>query len=65
MAFKLIGEEFCSFDGKYRKEFICDHVEDVGSLPACCAGSMATVPGAGKVYMVNASGEWTEFGGSV
>ena len=63
MAIKQIGEEYCPFAGEYRKEFICDTVDDASNLPTSCVGSMAIVPGAGKVYMVNASGQWTEFGG--
>ena len=49
MAFKLIGEEFCPYLGDYRKKFIVDNVDDVSNLPACCAGSMALVTGAGTV----------------
>ena len=65
MAIQLINEEYCPYTNESRKEFIADTVDDVGSLPECCAGSTALVPDAGTVYMVNASGEWAEFGGAV
>ena len=62
MATKLISREWCSCLESYRVEYVCDTVEEATALPACCPGSQALVPGAGKLYMVNASGQWTEFG---
>lgn len=49
-------------DNDIPKEFICDTVADVANLPKCCAGSTALVVEGGKIYMVNASGEWKLFG---
>ena len=45
-----------------RKKFIVDSDADVKNLPACCASSVAIVAAGGKVYMVNASGQWVEAG---
>lgn len=44
-------------------EYILDTEADVANLPACCPGSTAVVVASGTVYMVNASGVWTKFGG--
>lgn len=43
-------------------EFVCDTDADVASLPACRAGSIALVVESGRIFMVNASGEWRPFG---
>ena len=45
-----------------RRKFIMDSESDVQNLPTCCASSVAIVAEGGKVYMVNASGNWVEFG---
>lgn len=65
MAYKVISEEWCSELAAYRHEFILDSNADVASLPSCCAGSSALVSNSGKVYIVNASGKWVEFGAEV
>jgi hypothetical protein len=62
MAIKLINREWCVFAEDFRCEFIVDSDDDFASLPKSCAGSTAVSP-SGKVMMVNASGEWVEFGG--
>ncbi len=61
MAIKEIDREWCFIANEYRRSFVLDSTEDVADLPVCCAGSTAMVAGNGSsVYMVNASGEWTE-----
>lgn len=45
-----------------RKRFVIDSEADVSSLPKCSAGSVAIVAAGGKVFMVNASGQWVEAG---
>lgn len=65
MAYKVISEEWCPYNEAYRKEFIADTEADVASLPECCTGSSALVSDSGKVYIVNASGAWVEFGAEV
>lgn len=65
MAFKMISQQWCPYNEDYRKEFIADAESDVASLPTCCAGSSALVSDSGKVYIVNASGKWVEFGAEV
>lgn len=44
------------------KKFILDNESDVTSLPKCTPGSIAIVAAGGKVFMVNASGQWVEAG---
>ena len=61
MAYKCISEVWCSVEGDYKKEFVCDSVADKADLPACCPGSIAYVPKGGKIFMVNASGGWDDF----
>ena len=65
MAFKWIGKVWCPYAKDYRKEFICDTDADVENLPECPSGSSALVAASGKVYVVNASGKWVEFGAEV
>jgi hypothetical protein len=65
MAFKMISQEWCPYHEAYREEYIVDTESDVASLPICCAGSFALVSDSGKVYIVNASGKWVEFGAGV
>lgn len=63
MAYKQIDETYCPYSRGRKKEFICDTDEDIKKLPKCCAGSSAMVVESGKIFMVNASGEWKAFGG--
>lgn len=56
-------------DIKYNKavrntihEFICDTDADFALLPKCDPGSIAVSVATGTVYVVNASGNWVEFG---
>lgn len=56
-------------DIKYNKavrntihEFICDTDTDFALLPKCDPGSIAVSIATGTVYVVNASGNWVEFG---
>lgn len=44
------------------KEFVCDSVIDIDSLPEAAPGSTAIVIDSGEVYMVNTSGKWVPFG---
>ncbi|MBQ2741920.1 MAG: hypothetical protein IJA06_03795 [Oscillospiraceae bacterium] len=44
-----------------QKHFILDRVEDKKDLPKCCPGSTALVAKGGKIFMVNASGDWDDF----
>ena len=62
MAIKMISTEWCGCVSDYRKEFLMDTAAEVKDLPKCCPGSSAIAVGAGKVFFVNASGEWAEFG---
>lgn len=62
MAIKMIHREWCPYSEDFRKEFIADAEADVADLPECCTGSTALISDGGKVYIVNASGEWVEFG---
>lgn len=62
MAYKLIDETYCPYNKGRKKEYICDTDEDIAKLPKCCTGSTAMVVESGKIFMVNASGEWKPFG---
>lgn len=61
MAIELINNEWNPEVGR-QKEFILDAESDVANLPECAPGSTALVCATGKVYIVNASGQWVEFG---
>lgn len=61
MAIKLISSEYCACVNDYRREYICDSDADFANLPKSCVGSTAVSP-SGAVRMVNASGEWVQFG---
>lgn len=63
MAYKLTEIKPCYAMKDAQKTYVCDTEEDVGNLPKCAAGSMAMIADTGKIYMVNASGEWVNFGG--
>ena len=63
MGIKLINKEWKSEVNTYRQEYVIDTESDMTSLPTCCTSSTAVVISTGKVYMVNTTGEWTEFGG--
>ena len=62
MAIKLVNREWCACVNDFRHEYIVDSTADFENLPQCAAGSMAVAP-SGEVKMVNASGEWVDFGG--
>ena len=64
MAFELLSKEWYPEIGAV-KEYICDTDADVADLPQSCPGSTALVCSSGKVYIVNASSNWVEFGGEV
>ena len=61
MAYVLIGTHGV---GNYNHDtYMLDTDADVASLPENNPGSSAISAASGKVYIVNASGEWVEFGG--
>lgn len=62
MAYALIGK-CCEGVGWPRCDFVIDTDADVDTLPKCNPGSSAVSVASGKVYIVNASGKWVEFGG--
>ena len=45
-----------------KEEYVCDTDADIENLPKSYPGSTAMVVESGKIYMVNASGEWKPFG---
>lgn len=45
----------------YREQYILDTDADAASLPQCAPGSQALSP-TGTIFIVNASGQWVEFG---
>lgn len=61
MAFKCIELTHDHTLNIVKKTFVLDSEEDLVNLPACSAGSMAIVASGGKIFMVNASGEWVNF----
>ena len=42
------------------KEFACDTVEDLKSLPECSMGSTAFIIADSEVYMMNGNEEWVK-----
>lgn len=42
------------------KEFACDSVDDLKTLPACQMGSIAIVIATAEVYMKNSNSEWVK-----
>ena len=62
MAYKLISSRWNSTLGDVRNKFILDSEVDVAILPESATGSTAVVAQGGKAFMVNASGEWVDFG---
>ena len=42
------------------KEFVCDTVEDLQTLPKCEMGSLAIVISEISVYLRNSAGEWVK-----
>jgi hypothetical protein len=42
------------------KEFVCDAVEDLATLPQCKIGSTAFVIATSEIYMINSKGEWVK-----
>lgn len=63
MAYKLIEIRVNPLTNMEHREFICDTDADFESLPKAHAGDAAVSAETGNVYVVNASGEWVEFGG--
>jgi hypothetical protein len=63
MAWKLIDVRVNPLTNKDHNEFICDTDADFADLPKCNPGDTAVSAATGNVYVVNASGEWVEFGG--
>ena len=42
------------------KEFVCDTVDDLETLPSCQMGSVAIIIATASVYMKNSKGEWVK-----
>lgn len=63
MAYKLINRQYIDFPKQYMDDYVCDTEADVTNLPDAATGSTALVVDSGKIYMVNASGNWVAFGG--
>lgn len=42
------------------KEFVCDTLDDLNTLPPCQMGSTAIVIATAAVYMKNSKGEWVK-----
>ena len=63
MAFKMVNENWSSCQGEYMREYILDTEDDVKDLPQDCTGSSALVVETGNVYIMNASGNWSLYGG--
>ena len=42
------------------KEFVCDTVEDLQTLPKCEMGSLAIVISEASVYLRNSAGKWVK-----
>ena len=42
------------------KEFVCDTIEDLQTLPKCEMGSLAIVISEVSVYLRNSAGEWVK-----
>lgn len=62
MAFKQTGQKWNSILSTTKRKYIVDTVADIANLPKCCTGSIALVADGGAVYVVNASGEWSNIG---
>ena len=64
MAIKQVEERAAANGFFYYivKGFIVDADEDFENLPKCDPSSVALNPHNGKVYVVDASGNWGEFG---
>lgn len=63
MAYIKTRRKWANCLNDYQYEFVLDSDADVANLPECKAGSMAIVANGGKIFMVNASGEWDDFTG--
>ena len=42
------------------KEYACDTIDDLATLPPCPMGSIAIVIDTAEVYMKNSKGEWVK-----
>ena len=63
MAYKMVNKDWCDTQLMTRVDFIMDTDADAKDLPESCTGSMALSVESGKMFMVNASGNWVVFGG--
>ena len=62
MAYVKTRRKWANCLNDYQYAFVLDSDADVANLPKCATGSMALVRKGGKIYMVDASGEWGIFG---
>ena len=62
MAYKIIDSRWVG-QRHPRIVIIADAESDVSDFPPSATGSRAIVVDEGRIYFVNASGNWVEFGG--
>ena len=62
MAYKQVGKNWHHDLSTTAKKYIVDSEADIANLPKCATGSFALVANGGAVYVVNASGEWSNIG---
>lgn len=61
---KLIDLRVNPLTKKEHREFICDTDADFADLPKSNPGDTAVSAATGNVKVVNASGNWVDFGGA-
>ena len=64
MAHKLIDTKVNPWTNKEHQEFICDTDADFANLPKGNPGDTAVSAATCNVKVVNASGNWVDFGGN-
>lgn len=64
MAYKLIDQTYRPYVNAPLCEYLCDTDADFADLPKCCTGSTAVSVATANVKVVNASGNWVDFGGA-
>lgn len=61
MAYKVVEIEYRSCMDDFVKKYVVDSDADFAKLPKSAPASTAISP-SGKIMIVNASGEWVDFG---
>lgn len=64
MAIKLIDVRVNPLTNEEHREFICDTDADFADLPKSNPGDTAVSAATCNVKVVNASGNWVDFGGA-